>query len=205
MKVVAILALVLTLCQGAYAQTNALSANKETFEALLQEFCSAVPCGARPAADTEAGARAVISGALTLAALRADDALKEFNAPLKEMKIEAMFVPEKDVADAVCKYYGYSVGEYKELKDALASLAVSPGFYAAPLKEPAAVVYKVDNVSVLKNGLTAAEGTYGPDAAPFKAFFKKSSCGGKSRWVPLNFVPLRLPEEADDYKIPQDK
>lgn len=200
-----VLLVCLLASESAFAQTNTLAPHRETFENLLSSFCSAVACGERPSPFTEQGAREIVSDSLNLTVANADYALKVFNEPLLGMNVGAMFVPEKDLTASICKYYGFTLSEYDRLEEAAQNARVAPGFYVARVNEPKKVNFKVNDVIVLKNGLTVVTGMEGEDAAPFRAYFKKSGCGGKPHWVLLKFINLKIPEESDDFPIPQDK
>lgn len=189
----------------ALAQGATSNVGKEYYENMLTRLCQIGPCAERPNPYREEDAADIIGNAVILAYYDDPEKLGEFNRPLREMGVEyGALVPAKQVEDAVCKYYGFTQANYEALVKAAERRKFSGEFYYLGPGDPGLVEFRADKVDHLKNGLVRVNGVTGDDE-PFKAFFKKSNCGGQEHWVPIKLIFTNIPEEADDFRIQPDR
>lgn len=190
-------------CAGTVnAAPNNSQKDIELFSDLLYGRCSVGNCDGRLDPNDPKDAGAMITNAAYIIYNADSDKLMKYNAPLKNMGIEnAVLIPQKWLEDAVCKYYGHSIGKYPELQKALEEQAKN-GFYTLGVSDAGEPVYEIEKLELLKNGVMRASGTSVFDEdQPFRAYFGKSNCGGKPHWVLLRVVDLKPNEESEDYSV----
>lgn len=194
-------ALFLLAASTTFAAASAPDQSKEYLEELIAAVCGIGPCDKTLYPANPEDASEIIQGSVYMAMNSNYGQIEKFNAPLKGMGIEsALLVPPKMVADAVCKYYGYSIDKYPELQKAVEEKAPN-GFYVAGIGDPGVGGYSVKKVEILKNGLLRARGTIYEDDDTFRAYFAKTSCGGKPHWALLRVVSETPNEEAEYFNI----
>lgn len=147
----------------------------------------------------------IIGTGIYLAYFDSADYLEKYNRPLHSMGINGdLIIPEKFVNMAVCKYYDYTVSKHDTLTNAAEKEQFSEGYYFLKQEgDSNPVDFKIDEVFLQKNGLLCAIGTERNE--PFKAFFKKATCGGKPHWVLLSIYYTDLEEEKDDFRELEDE
>lgn len=194
------------ICGEALGAPGNISDQKEYLQRTLNYICGAGGCAERPNPYIPGGAEDIISGGMILAAYDNEKKLAEFNQPLRSMGIEnTLIIPAGLVDNAICKYYGFTVSKYDELQKAAERKQFTYQYFALSQGDAGLVDFKIDNMSVLKNGLLRVTGLdEAEEPAPFKAYFKKANCGGKEHWVLLKVV-YNTPEEDDDFTAPKDE
>lgn len=184
-----------------------LEETRKYFGNLLHQICMIGPCSERPNPYREEGADDIIGSSIILAYYDNMESMDKFNKPLRSMGIENVhIIPEKLVENAICKYYGFNQSKYETLQKAAEKRMFTYGFYSLGSGDPGIIDFNVEKVVQLKNGLVRVTGTMGDgEMSPFKAFFKKSDCGGHEHWVLLKMVDMDIAEESDDFYVPEDK
>lgn len=203
--------LMLTIFLALNFSVNVNAANldetRKYFGNLLHQICMIGPCEERPNPYREDGAEDIIGHSIILAYYDNMQKMDNYNKPLRSMGIEGVhIIPEKLVEDAICKYYGFNQSKYEELQNAAEKRMFAYGYYSLGAGDPGIIDFNVEKVVQQKNGLVRVTGTMGEgEMSPFKAFFKKSNCGGYEHWVLLKMLGLDVAEESDDFNMPEDK
>lgn len=208
MKLAAVL-MTIFLTHGLFTYANATSdaEARKYFGDLLHKICMIGPCSERPNPYVNDGANDIIGSSIILAYNDNAKELDNYNRPLRSMGIEYVhIIPEKLVANAVCKYYGFTQSKYEALEEAAQKRMFTSGYYALGAGDGGAIDFEVQKITQQKNGLLRVSGMMGDaEMSPFKAFFKKSGCGGSEHWVLLKMETMNIPEESDDFTVPDDK
>lgn len=102
----------------------------------------------------------------------------------------ARILPEKDVFDAMCTVFGYTVSKYPSFVDRVAAHRAMGAIRLDGCPEPQKSRYNIVDLMPVDPGLILATGE-GPakesDQERFRALFRRAPCGGKLHWVLWSF------------------
>lgn len=163
-----------------------ISDSNQYFNELIEGLCSTGDCREKPDPDDPEMAKEIMFRAIFLAYLDNSKTMDKLKRSYKVEKYDA-FATLPLVQKALCKYFGLDFSQNKNLQDAIKQYGVKGGkqVYKLPPSDPGMVAMNVQKTELQEDGIMLASGIDDEDETPFKAFFKKTECGGESCWTLL--------------------